>query len=241
MKAAAERLIAVRAADGATPAETWLPGSTEPGVWQPTPPAFGPGILLHWRNLTPFGIKSGDQFRSYPPPSLTSWRYGAGTMRMKRSGRGTAQRDRPQDRTDVARFFAVASAVQCVELRAPASERRARAIARAECARVRAHQHGDQRRARLIHGDQILYQFWRPVTAHRGGARVDGNHLTDSDPAWLPLVTTPAFPSYPSAHASASYAARLVAESLFGPWHARFDLSHPACPGCCSAIRRSSS
>ena len=72
----------------------------------------------------------------------------------------------------------------------------------------------------------FTYQFWRPVTAIVSGD-VDGNHLTESDPAWLPLVTTPAFPGYPSAQASASYAARLVAESLFGPWHARFDLSHP--------------
>ena len=45
------------------------------------------------------------------------------------------------------------------------------------------------------------YNFWRPVTAIRAGD-LDGNRRTDPDPDWLPLIPTPPFPSYPSAHAT---------------------------------------
>ena len=74
-EAAAAAMIAARANDGSAPPQTFLPDTTDPGVWQPTPPAFGPGVFLHWRNVAPFGIQSSDQFRSEPPPALTSGRY----------------------------------------------------------------------------------------------------------------------------------------------------------------------
>ena len=45
------------------------------------------------------------------------------------------------------------------------------------------------------------YVFWRPYTAIRAGD-TDGNPKTDPDPAWTTFITTPCFPSYPSAHAS---------------------------------------
>jgi hypothetical protein len=41
------------------------------------------------------------------------------------------------------------------------------------------------------------YGFWRPITAiHR--ADTDGNPDTAADPGWEPLVTSPAYPEYPS-------------------------------------------
>src|SRR5207248_3199095 len=64
--------------------------------------------------------------------------------------------------------------------------------------------------------NKYYYNFWRPVTAIRAGG-IDGNSRTDADPDWLPLITTPAFPSYASAHATLSGAAREVLERLFGP------------------------
>lgn len=47
-EAAAVAMILARADDGAAPPEAFLPDTTDPGVWQPTPPALGPGILLHF-------------------------------------------------------------------------------------------------------------------------------------------------------------------------------------------------
>ena len=69
-------MIAARASDGSAPPELYPPPSANPGEWQTTPGCPpGGGILLHWRNVTPFAIESSDQFRSNPPPALTSDQY----------------------------------------------------------------------------------------------------------------------------------------------------------------------
>jgi len=42
---------------------------------------------------------------------------------------------------------------------------------------------------------KFVYQLWRPVTAiQRAGE--DMNPATDADPTWMPLLTTPPYPSY---------------------------------------------
>src|SRR5262245_50125904 len=46
------------------------------------------------------------------------------------------------------------------------------------------------------------YNYWRPYTAIRE-AEVDDNPRTAADPNWEPLRTTPPFPEYVSAHATA--------------------------------------
>src|SRR5262249_9723881 len=48
--------------------------------------------------------------------------------------------------------------------------------------------------------------FWRPVTAIR----------TTSDPAWTPLLPTPAFQEYPSPHSGVSSAAATVLAAFYG-------------------------
>ena len=228
-EAAAAAMILARANDGATPAETFLPPTTDPGVWQPTPPAFGPGALLHWRNLTLFGLASNDQFRSDPPPALTSGRYTKAYQEVMTVG-SVNSASRPQDRTNVARFFAAASAVYAwngaVQQVSTAVGQSLPQNARAFALLNMAISDG------LVASMETKYYYvlWRPVTAIRGGA-LDNNPQTTADVGWTPLVTTPSFPSYPSAHASASYAARRVAELLFGDAPAAFSLTHPAVPG----------
>lgn len=227
-EAAAAAMIALRANDGSAPPETFVPATTDPGVWQPTPPVFGPGILLHWRNVTPFGIQSSDQFRSDPPPALTSNKYRKSYKEVKEVG-AIDSADRPQDRTDVARFFSVATAPyvwntaarQVSAAQGRSLSENARAFALINMA--------------LSDGlvssmeTKYFYIFWRPVTAIRGGD-TDGNPHTDPDAGWTPLVTTPAFPSYPSAHASASYAGRTVVDRILGRRGHVITLSHPGIP-----------
>lgn len=74
-EAAAAAMIANRASDGSAPLQFYTPPSANPGEWQPTPGCTAGGILLHWRNVTPFGVQSSDQFRPGPPPALTSDKY----------------------------------------------------------------------------------------------------------------------------------------------------------------------
>jgi hypothetical protein len=73
------------------------------------------------------------------------------------------------------------------------------------------------------------YNFWRPYTAIRAGD-ADGNPKTDPDLLWIGFIATPCFPSYPSAHASASYAGREVVEKFFGSRGHDITLSHPGIP-----------
>ena len=73
------------------------------------------------------------------------------------------------------------------------------------------------------------YNFWRPITAIRAGDS-DGNEKTPLDPGWTLFIGTPCFPSYPSAHASASYAARKIVEEILGGANHWITLSHPNTP-----------
>ena len=46
---------------------------------------------------------------------------------------------------------------------------------------------------------KYVYGFWRPITAINL-ADTDGNPATTADPSWVPLLTTPAYPDYPSGY-----------------------------------------
>ena len=62
---------------------------------------------------------------------------------------------------------------------------------------------------------KYTYSSWRPITAITLGD-TDGNNATAPDPGWTPLITTPAFPEYPSAHSCVSGAAGRILSEAFG-------------------------
>lgn len=225
---AAAAMIAARANDGSSPAETFLPDSSDPGDWQPTPPAFAAGILLNWRNVTPFAVRSSKQFRVHAPPALTSSKYTLSYQEVSEFG-DINSAARPQDRTDVAHFFAAANAPevwnnvvqQIAQARGTSLTDEARAFALINMAISDG--------LVSVMESKYFYVRWRPVTAIRAGD-TDGNPNTDPNPGFTPLITTPPFPSYPSAHASASYGAREVIERLFGCKSYPITLSSPAIP-----------
>src|SRR5260370_41535784 len=64
-----------------------------------------------------------------------------------------------------------------------------------------------------------FYNFWRPVTAIAG-----------NDPSWQPLMVTPYFQEYPSAHAGVSSAAATILASFFGE-DTSFTLTSSGLPG----------
>jgi PAP2 superfamily len=228
-EAAAAAMIADRANDGSASPQFYMPPSANPGEWQTTPgcPPAG-GIFLHWRNLTPFGNQSSDQFRSAPPPALTSNRYRKGYNEVKDVGELNST-ERPQDRTDVARYFAVVGAPhvwnQAVSQVSAAQGKSLSENARAFALLNMAISDG------LVSSMETKYHyvFWRPYTAIRAG-NTDGNRKTDPDVAWTTFIPTPCFPSYPSAHASGSYAGRAIIEKIFGRGSHDITLSHPGIP-----------
>ena len=135
---------------------------------------------------------------------------------------------RPQDRTNVALFYII-SAVQVYN---PA----ARQVSAAQNKSVSQNAHDFAILAMAVCDGLISsmdtkyhYNRWRPVTAIRE-ADIDGNPSTEPDTGWLPLITTPPFPSYPSAHASAGGAARRVLEHLYGKDGFSITLTSPTAP-----------
>ncbi|HEY7638249.1 MAG TPA: vanadium-dependent haloperoxidase [Steroidobacteraceae bacterium] len=229
-EAAAAAMIALRTDDGSAPPEFYTPASTDPGEWQLTPscPPAG-GVLLQWGNLRPFAIETTDQFRAAPPPALTSLRYALDYLELRLVG-GVDSPFRPQDRADVARFYAAtapvpvwnAAAAQVAVEQGRSLSEKARALALVNVAISDAQA--------TVFETKYFYHFWRPETAIRRGD-ADGNRFTRADPDFQPFVVTPCFPSYGSAHGASSGAAREVLERIFGLRHHFVTLSNPAVPG----------
>jgi membrane-associated phospholipid phosphatase len=74
------------------------------------------------------------------------------------------------------------------------------------------------------------YNFWRPETAI-AAAGADANPRTEPDSSYVPFIAAPCFPSYPSGHATTSYAAREVLERVFGSRRHLITVLSPAVPG----------
>jgi len=225
-EAAAAAMIALRANDGSSPPQFYLPLSSDAGEWQLTPvcPAVG-GVFFHWQNVTPFGIQSASQFRSDPPPALTSTSYTKDYDEVMIVG--AANTDfRPPDRSDVARFFNVVLAVgvwnPVAQQLAAASGSTLSENARAFALINMAISDG----LVAVMETKYHYTFWRPETAIRYDD--DGNPATAPNPAFTPFIATPCFPSYPSAHASASYAARRVVQAIWGAAGHSIELDAPS-------------
>lgn len=214
-EAAAKAMIAARTNDGSTPPESYLPASSNAGEWQPTPdcPPTG-GLFLHWRNVKPFAMRRADQFRSDPPPLLTSDRYTRSFKEVKEVGvRDTTER--PQDRADVVRLYEVLSDAA---LWNPIATQMAadQGFSQVQIARIFALLNMALSDGGVAVMDtKYHYNFWRPETSIVAAA-VDGNERTHPDASYVPLIGAPCFPSYPSGHATTSYAARKVLEGIFG-------------------------
>jgi len=231
--AAANALIALRANDGSSPPQFKTPGPLVPGEWQATPSCpivngIASGIAFQWQNITPFGIRSAQDFLLGPPPALRSNEY-AKTYNEVMTVGSLDSTERPPDRSEVATYYAATSPTQ-------AFNQAARQIAQEQ----RRSLSENARALALINmaiSDSLVsaffnkyhYNFWRPETAIREGD-TDGNRKTDPDPNWLPFIVTPCFPSYPSNHGSAANAAAAVMRRLYGEAGHSMTLSNPAVP-----------
>jgi membrane-associated phospholipid phosphatase len=229
-QAAAAAMMAARANDGSTPLEFFVPTSLNPGVWEPTPSCSAAGgLFFNWQNVTPFGIRSGSQFVLRPPPALTSGRYTRAYDEVKLLGDANST-ERTQDQTNIALFYNNEipvlifneAARQITTARPRSLSENARDFALINMAI------SDAGVANFY--NKYLYGFWRPETAiHEAGD--DGNDRTTPDPNFTPLIKTPCFPSYPSAHGALSNAAREMMEKIYGEGPFSITLSTPALPG----------
>lgn len=222
---AAQAMIALRSVDGATtPPLTTIPGPAAPGVYQLTK-GCAAAIAYNWQFVSPFGIRRASDFMLGPPPALTSEAYTKAYNEVMTVGASDSL-ERPQDRANVATFFAVTSPTQ-------AMNQAAREVAEEEGGSLSE----NARALALINmaiNDSLVasflnkyhYNFWRPETAIHE-ADTDGNPDTVADPDWAPFITTPCFPSYPSNHGSAVNAASEVLRRLYGEAAHEITLTNP--------------
>lgn len=210
---AADAMLALRANDGSNAVVPYTP-VIGPPHWQPTPPEFRPAAFVGWGQVTRFAIDHGAPFRLNPPPPTHTGKYARDYNEVKALG-GVTSTMRPEDRADVARFYAVVLPMPLW----PAAARQASAAQ----AKTLSENARDFAWLAMAVCDSLIasmemkyhYNFWRPVTAIRDGALDDNSH-TDPDASWLSFVPTPAYPSYPGNHASAAGAARAVLEHVYG-------------------------
>ena len=177
-----------------------------PGLWQPAP---GAAAFTQYPQVTPFALLTGTQYLAPLPPTLTSERYATDLDEVKRLGSATSA-ERTPEQTEGARLFAgVGTRTNLYILWNNVARDlvRERNLGLLEAARLFVLVN-----VGIIDGVQAtmtskyIYGLWRPVTAIRR-ADEDLNPLTDADPGWTPLLSTPAYPSYAGNQACASAAA----------------------------------
>jgi hypothetical protein len=225
--AAALAMIANRSNDGSAPPLVYMPTNLDPYEWQITP-GCAAGVFRHWPNVTPFAIESSSQFRSEPPPTLGSGVYAQDFNELQTYGDINSP-NRPQDRTDVARLYAVGpghwtwnyALLQIASTRNDDITDTARTMALMNMAINDAYISGFE--------TKYFYRTWRPVTAIPRGDE-DGNKWTTPGP-FTPLIGTPCFPGYPSNHGTGSGAARTVLERTYGRFGHSINVFHPNAPG----------
>ena len=220
---AARAILASRSKDGALLGNTSYVPLTGPGFWQPTPnpnppdPAAGgvglaPALVPGWADVTPFTLKSGEQFRPDGPPRLSSRKYAQDYDEVKSIGEKLSSA-RSAEQSEVARFWYEGSqagwnriARVAVESRGLDVWEQARLFALLNFAMADGFIAGWNAR--------YVYHFWRPVTAIREGD-TDGNDHTLGDPGWESFLNTPAIPDYPSTHSVLGGAAAEVLARFF--------------------------
>jgi PAP2 superfamily len=227
-RTAANGILSWRATDGFTPAPAPFLGGTAVGEWRPTPPAFLPGAGPQFAYMTPWVISAPSQFRPDGPPALTSARYAADFNETKTMG-SISSAIRTADQTIYSWFWNASTVVYLWDHLADALVERGDSDEDDNSVHWGEHRNSLLENARLLAlldlamADAAIacweakyhYVFWRPVTAIPL-ADTDGNPATISDPSWMPLFATPAFPEYPSGHSTVSGAAAVVLASFFG-------------------------
>lgn len=219
---AAAGIIALRSNDGRNPpGQVPFVGNTEIGQWRPTdsfitpkvPSPFSPMAVPWVANVTPFTLKSGDQFRAGAPPRLNSHQYTAAYNEVKEMG-ARFNSARTNDQTNLAYFWALN--YPAVWNRVVRDIAISQNLSIGDHARLSAFVNISMADAIITSWDsKITYNFWRPLTAIRLG-NDDTNSDTVGDPIWEPLINTPNYPDYTSGANNASAAATRSLTLFFG-------------------------
>lgn len=228
---AAAALATGRKGDGLDVSAVNAPFTPPPpaiGVWRPTPPAFLPAVQAGQGQAKPFLIPDvAAKFVAPAPPPLGSPTYIADLQESDAVG-SLNSKVRTPEQTDVAKFWSQTSAGGYTSiLRATIQGAKRSVPGRVKVVSTFNKVVTDTQIA--VYASKYRYLRWRPVTALTTD---DGNPATPYDPAFKPLLSTPAHPEYPSGHTGFAGAAEKALSVLIGPHPAQpISVSSPGAPG----------
>jgi hypothetical protein len=224
---AADHLIRLRANDGRN-APILFTQPPAPGVWRPTPPGLLPMSAPWMGFVRPLLVRSATQFAPPPPPALTSARYTRDFNEVKALGSLTST-ERTEAQTSTAQFFSGNALVQYnTALRDQVT---VRDLGIVDAARMFAAIDMSLADAEIsVWYAKYVDGFWRPITAINL-ADTDGNPATVADPTWVPLLTTPPYPEYPSGYNVVNSTVTHGLENLFRTRHLQLTLGSTSVPG----------
>jgi hypothetical protein len=198
------------------------------GYWRPTPPLNAPGAGTQLATMTPWVLARASQFRLPPPYALNSSQYAADLNETKTMGAFSGT-PRTADQSELALFWQSNTPLTWNRVAAQISAERG--LSFHENVHLFALLNVTMTDAVIACWDsKYRYSFWRPISAIR-----EGLTPADADPTWEPWLDffkpgTPAFPEYPSAHASISGSAAFILASIFGD-NTSFTVTSESRPG----------
>ena len=236
----AEAILAVRAKSGFDKPIPDQYSSTEPGKWRETPPGFRPPVLPHWAHVTPFVLTSPDQFRAPPPPPVDSKQHTEELAYIAKIGaRDGAERSEYET---LSTAFWSDDLGTCTPpghwniIAADLAQRNHLSVP--ETARLFALLNFAEADAAISCWDtKFFYRTWRPETAIR---ELDAKLNPDAkpNPDFIPLMVSPAFPSYISGHSTFSAAAARLLERFFGTDEIGFSVRSDGLPGAVRSYKK---
>ncbi len=194
-----------------------------PGLWRPTPPGNAAAAFSHLQFAAPMALVSATQFLPPPPPAVTTERYAADFNEVKLVGQRESSA-RTSEQTTIARLWAgvgasgtgTATNFLSVMNNIAGDVARSRRLSLVQAARLFVLVNVSIHDAlQTTQTSKFVYGVWRPVTAIRL-ADTDLNDGTEADPDWLPLITTPPYPSYAGNIVTIGTSAMRAMELAFG-------------------------
>jgi len=214
--------------------------SEKPGEWRETPPQFRPALLPHVKKVTPFVMKSPDQFRAPPPPAVDSKQAADELAEIARIGARDGA-DRTEYQTLAAPFWSddLGTSTPPGHWNIIAQDlARRQGLSTAESARLFALLNFACADAGIcVWETKFHYRTWRPETALREITKEINPHAV-AHPDFIPLMASPPFPSYVSGHSAFSAAASRLLERFFRSDDIEFTTTSDGLPGAVRTFKR---
>ena len=204
-----------------------------PGLWQPTPPANGLATFTFFPNVVPFAMLTSTQFLPPPPPTVISARYTRDFNEVKLLGSATSAVRTPEETLMAQLFAGVNTTIGFFHVWniVAGTVAQQEGLSLLDTARMFVLVNvGIHDGLQTSFTSKFVYGLWRPVTAIRR-ADEDLNPETAPDPAWIPLLATPPYPTYAGNAACLSAAAARALQLALGRDDVPFSITWPRTMG----------